>query len=75
MGAEGWLCPSCGRGVAPDQKTCDHGMMAALVPPLYAPNTQPKEERHYGCNACRQSGICMCVRPDRHPFTFSGSAG
>ena len=22
---KGWTCPSCGRGVAPDVKTCDHG--------------------------------------------------
>ena len=20
-----WTCPSCGRGVRPDQSTCDHG--------------------------------------------------
>ena len=23
--ATGWLCPKCGRGVAPHEKTCDHG--------------------------------------------------
>lgn len=22
---EGWVCPVCRRGVAPDVKTCDHG--------------------------------------------------
>lgn len=22
---EGWKCPVCGRGVSPDQPTCDHG--------------------------------------------------
>lgn len=22
---EGWICPSCKRGVAPTEKTCDHG--------------------------------------------------
>ena len=22
---KGWTCPSCGRGVAPTEKTCDHG--------------------------------------------------
>ena len=34
---EGWKCPVCGRGVAPSEKTCDHG--AAKV--HLAPNGPP----------------------------------
>lgn len=26
----GWLCPKCGRGVAPGEKTCEHGNARAL---------------------------------------------
>jgi len=29
----GWTCPSCGRGVAPTEKTCDHGAPADVMPP------------------------------------------
>lgn len=25
MEIKAWLCPACGRGVAPGVKTCDHG--------------------------------------------------
>lgn len=29
---EGWKCPVCGRGVAPSEKTCDHGGGIAAIP-------------------------------------------
>jgi hypothetical protein len=33
--AQPWICPKCGRGVAPDQKSCDHGgTAAAAIRPL-----------------------------------------
>lgn len=27
---EGWICPGCGRGVAPTERHCDHGGIVAL---------------------------------------------
>lgn len=33
-----WICPVCNRGVAPDQKTCDHGGAALSQ---YFPMPQP----------------------------------
>ncbi len=30
--ANPWICPACGRGVAPGQITCDHGGMNPLLP-------------------------------------------
>lgn len=73
---KGWICPSCGRGVAPDQKTCDHGGLGAMpvtlpvLPVLPIPNTAEPfgAPRYGGCDACRLSGVCMCVRPDRGPW-------
>lgn len=29
MSREGWTCPVCGRGVSPDEKTCEHGQRPA----------------------------------------------
>jgi hypothetical protein len=37
----GWLCPSCGRGVAPSEKTCDHGGQVQAAQPYLAPIYQP----------------------------------
>jgi hypothetical protein len=31
--SEGWTCPVCRRGVAPAEKTCDHGGPRPLVKP------------------------------------------
>lgn len=31
---DGWTCPSCGRGVAPGEKYCEHGNLTYLVPAL-----------------------------------------
>jgi uncharacterized Zn-binding protein involved in type VI secretion len=28
----GWICPSCKRGVAPGEKTCDHGGVVSAIP-------------------------------------------
>lgn len=36
---DGWTCPVCRRGVAPSEKTCDHGGAAAVDP--YWKNWQP----------------------------------
>jgi len=52
MSNQPWICPSCNRGVAPGEKTCDHGGELAAPPnviircnPLPAepigPNTSP----------------------------------
>ena len=30
----GWLCPKCGRGAAPSEKTCDHGGVSMTVWPI-----------------------------------------
>ena len=35
--AEGWICPSCKRGVAPTEKTCDHGVPWAISATLRRP--------------------------------------
>ena len=39
--AEGWVCPSCKCGVAPDQKFCDHAGAAPQVTPVYPAYPQP----------------------------------
>lgn len=47
--SEGWKCPVCGRGVAPSEKTCDHGALdlrspdwqRQFYPPLYPPPKNP----------------------------------
>jgi hypothetical protein len=37
---EGWKCPVCGRGVAPSEKSCDHGGNLALPQiPYWWPGT------------------------------------
>ncbi len=37
---EGWICPSCKRGVSPDEKHCDHGdALRQGLPPLDRPLT------------------------------------
>lgn len=72
---KGWTCPSCGRGVAPDQTSCDHGLSQPLLhgrpwptitlpilPQPYAPPVLP-----YICDACRRGGICNCYRPGSGP--------
>lgn len=38
-----------------------------LNPPPYKPWHQPEPWPALGCcEACRASGVCMCVRPDRN---------
>ncbi len=36
----GWICPACGKGVAPHVSTCDHGGFDGVVTP-YQPRTWP----------------------------------
>ena len=57
-----WTCPGCGRGVAPGQKTCDHGGKAGLP---YVPAYPLPPVIDWGCDACRLSGVCNCYRPER----------
>ena len=62
-----WACPSCGRGVAPGVQTCDHGGQA-LNPfggpwPFMSPGSPLLFDGM--CNACRNGGVCNCVRPER----------
>lgn len=42
----GWRCPSCGRGCAPTEKTCDHGV---IPEPTVTPteDNQTKETPHF----------------------------
>jgi len=37
MNREGWICPKCGRGISPDEKTCDHGMAPVFGTPITFP--------------------------------------
>lgn len=80
MTREGWICPTCKRGLSPDQPHCDHDA-STVVPrlPLRRGTTtpwmpQPATIDEYtrligGCEACRESGICGCYRPDRDSVT------
>lgn len=58
------------RGVAPTEKTCDHGAPRfPYIAPLWpwTPNRPETPGRSWGsgtCAACQHSGVCMCVRPD-----------
>lgn len=59
MSDRGWICPSCGRGVAPSEKACDHG---TEWPPVALPFWRPTAPAHFGgCEACRLSGVCNCT--------------
>lgn len=39
--SEGWKCPVCGRGVAPSEKTCEHGAGHGGVVPTFIPRGPP----------------------------------
>lgn len=39
--SKGWECPVCGKGVAPGEKTCDHGNQQVVYPPVYIPEPYP----------------------------------
>lgn len=40
--ADGWRCPVCGRGVAPGEKSCDHGGgLGVVLPSVYSPRSIP----------------------------------
>lgn len=45
MSNKGWECPVCGKGVAPGEKTCDHGEQAAS-PPIIIPEPYPVYPPH-----------------------------
>jgi len=49
-----WTCPACGRGVAPSEKTCDHGGQVDLkgrefvpLPYVPSPTIVPRERWHW----------------------------
>lgn len=47
MNEKGWICPSCGRGVRPDEKTCDHGGLTAgplVIGPYLPQPTLPQPQ-------------------------------
>jgi hypothetical protein len=83
--SEAWVCPACGRGVAPGATTCEHGGEAMPFKPL--PNSAnpwptpylplqpypPYYPPYYGCEACRYSGVCMCVNYPHRWVTTCGS--
>lgn len=78
---EGWKCPVCGLGVAPGKITCDHGKGALPInpylplPPTITPTNPPWDwpprPIYGGCPACRNGGICNCVRP--LPYSTCGT--
>lgn len=43
---EGWICPQCRRGLAPEVRECDHGRYAVPVSPV-APVERPDLPRPY----------------------------
>ena len=74
---DGWKCPVCGKGVAPDQKTCDHEGARDIGRPIdkYREGWpgQPYElvrgpvpwPEPFICDACRRGGVCNCYIPER----------
>jgi len=60
---QGWTCPACGRGVAPTEKTCDHGW-AAMVPSVFLPYYEPP---------MRTNPYDVVTLP--HPLTSCGETG
>lgn len=59
---EGWICPACGRGVAPDEKHCDHGGLGAL-PQLPQTFAQPRTlNMDCGCLPGQACGNVACPR-------------
>ena len=57
---EGWKCPVCGRGVNPNEKTCNHG-----ATPVYAVPTQTDCDCPLGY--CRYT---VCPRYVQRPFSM-----
>jgi len=53
----GWTCPGCGRGVAPDQKTCDHGLAFSPRHEVVWPLDVPWRAGYGGC-ACPPTTVC-----------------
>lgn len=74
---KGWECPRCGTVHAPSVVKCH---CFAPPAPNFAPGdvTAPpyipwprvvsgSDPNRGGCSACRQSGVCTCVRPRYSP--------
>ena len=73
-----WICPACGRGVAPYKDTCDHGGQATpqiTFVPVFVPAPSWPTSPTIGCDACRQSGVCNCYRPNRLTPTYGDTTG
>ncbi len=79
--SKGWVCPDCGRGIAPYINSCDHGTMPySQIPALPSP-IYPKLTWHTDCGcppnsncgnaACprRHSGINTCISTSKEELT------
>jgi len=47
-GQTGWKCPVCNRGVAPDEKTCDHAGVGLIPIPAPEPRKPGYPYQPYG---------------------------
>lgn len=56
--SEGWKCPVCGKGVAPTEKTCDHGNQVNAG--TYRPWPVIYPQTLKACPSCGSYGICGC---------------
>lgn len=71
--ADGWKCPVCGRGVAPDVRTCEHGGQIAAPGsfPLHGIPVSPS----FDCG-CPSNTVCMSVAcPRRIEFVCKTANG
>lgn len=74
---KGWECPRCGTVHAPHVDACgctsDTRTGGATLPnwPFMPSPTIAPSPILGGCEACRRSGICMCVRPQQQNWPFS----
>lgn len=67
---EGWICPSCKRGVAPTEKHCDHGAVSAPGLMFYR-YVNPTTEAPLGC-ACPLGHVCGNAACPRLPKITCG---
>ncbi len=58
VGNTGWICPVCGAGVNPGESTCPHPHQRSNLPYVTTTFRVPP------CDACKNGGICNCVRND-----------
>lgn len=56
----GWICPTCKRGVRPDEKTCDHGggLLASHYPNLPLAGWLPQTIPNQPLCACAPGTVC-----------------